>query len=53
MESMYYGCIGTIHKYPDHQGVLIIQFSLHTKAPFMTMTKCVDYTGVLIIKCPH
>ena len=28
----------------DYQGVLVIQFSLHAKAPFMTITKCtVDY----------
>ena len=31
--------------------VLIIQFSLHAKAPFVTITKCVDYAGVLIFKC--
>ena len=28
--------------------VLIIQFCLHTKAPFVSITKCVDYAGVLI-----
>ena len=31
--------------------VLIIQFSLHAIAPFVTITKCVDYAGVLIFKC--
>ena len=29
--------------------VLIIQLSLHAKAPFVTITKCVDYGGVLIL----
>ena len=35
---------------PDYQGVLIIQVSLqmHAKAPFVTITKCVDYAGVII-----
>ena len=34
---------------PDYQGVLIIQVSLqiHAKAPFVAITKCVDYAGVL------
>ena len=31
--------------------VLIIQFSLHAKAPSVSITKCVDYAGVLIFKC--
>ena len=53
VEPLYYACIGIIHKCPDYQCVLIIQFSLHAKAPFMTIIKCVDYAGVLIIKCPH
>ena len=53
VEPMYYGRIGTIHKCPDYQGVLIIQFSLHAKAPFVTITKHVDYAGVLIFKCPY
>ena len=55
VESMYYGCIGTIHKCPDYQVVPIIQFSLHAKAPFVIITKFVylDYAGVLIFKCPH
>ena len=47
---MYYGRIGTIHKCPDYQ---VVQFSLDAKAPFVIITKCVDYAGVLIIKCPH
>ena len=47
VEPMYYGCIGIIHKCPDYQVVLIIQFCLHAKAPFVTITKCVDYAGVL------
>ena len=47
-----HGFIGTIHKCHDYQDVLIIQFSLHAKAPFMTITKCVDYAGVSIFKCP-
>ena len=34
------------------KSVLIIQVSLYDKAPFGTITKCVDYTGVLIFKCP-
>ena len=57
VEPMYYGCIRIIHKYPDYQVVLIIQFSLHAKAPLVTIIKClytyVDYAGVLIFKCPH
>ena len=52
---MYYGCIGTIYKCPDYQVVLIIQFSLHAKAPLVTITKCVytDYASVLIFEYPH
>ena len=53
LEPIYYGRIGIIHKCPDYQCILINQFSLHDKAPFVTMTKCVDYAGVLIIKCSH
>ena len=35
--------------------VLIIKLSLHAKAPFVTITKCVyvDYAGVLIFKSTH
>ena len=32
--------------------VLIFQVSLYDKAPFGTITKCVDYASVLIFKCP-
>ena len=55
MEPMYCGCIETIYKCPNYQGVLIIQFSLHAKALFVTVhySKCVHYPDVLIIKCPH
>ena len=53
LEPIYNGCIGTIHKCPDYQCILIFQFSLHAKAPFMTMTEYVDYAGVLVIKCPY
>ena len=55
VEPIYYGHIGTIHKCPDNQVFLIIQFSLHAKAPFVTITKFVyiDYAGILIVKCPH
>ena len=31
------------------ESVLIIQFSLHAKAPFMTITMCVGYAGVHIL----
>ena len=31
--------------------VLIILFSIHGKAPFVTITKCEDYASVLIFKC--
>ena len=40
------------HRCPDYQAVLIFQVSLYDKAPFETMTKCVDYAGILIVKCP-
>ena len=39
-------------KCPDYQGVLIFQVSLPDKVPFGTTTKCVDYVGVPIFKCP-
>ena len=47
---MYYGRIGTIHKCPNYQVVPIIQFSLHAKAPFVIITKCVyiDYASLHI-----
>ena len=51
--AVYYGHLGTNHKCPDHQGVLIFQVSLYDKAAsFGTITKCVDYAGVLILECP-
>ena len=52
--AVYYGHLGTNHKGPDYQGVLIFQVNLYDKAaPFETITKCVDYAGVLIFKCPN
>ena len=51
VEPVYYGHLGTNEKYPDYQGVLIIQVSLYDKAPFGTITRYVDYAGVLIFKC--
>ena len=39
-------------KCPDYQGVLIFQVILYDVAPFGTITKWVDYAGVLIFKCP-
>ena len=51
VEPVYYGHLGTNHKCPDYQGVLIVQVSLYDKAaPFGTITKCVDYAGVLIVR---
>ena len=50
---MYYGRLGTNHRCPDYQGVLIFKVSLYDKAaPFGTITKCVDYADVLIFKYP-
>ena len=37
---------------PDYRGVLIFQVSLHVNGYFGTITKCLDYGGVLIFKCP-
>ena len=52
VEPVYYGHLGTVHKCPDYQGVLIFQVSLYDKAaPFGTITKYVDYAGVFIFKC--
>ena len=48
MEPLYHGHLGIIQKSPDNQGVLIFQVSLYDKATFGTITKCVDYAGVLI-----
>ena len=56
VQPMYYGHIGTIRKCTELiiRMYLIIQVSLqvHAKAHFGTMTKCVDYAGVLIFKYP-
>ena len=46
MELVYYGHLGNNHKWPDYQGILIFQISLYDKAPYRTITKYVDYTGV-------
>ena len=46
---VYNGHLGTNHKYPDYQGVLILP---DNEAPFGAIIKCVDYAGVLIFKCP-
>ena len=37
-------------KCPDYQ---IFQVSLYDTAPFGTITKCVDYAGVIFFKCPE
>ena len=47
---VYYGHLGTSKKFPDYQGVLIFQVILYDKVP---STKCLDYAGVLIFKCPR
>ena len=52
VEPVYYGNLGTTHKWPIYQGVLIFQVSLYNKAPFGSITKCVDYVSVHIFKCP-
>ena len=44
--------LGTNKKCPDYESVLIFQVSLYDKAPFGTITKCVDYAGGPILKCP-
>ena len=36
-----------------YQGVLIFQVILYDKVSLGTSTKCLDYAGVLIYKCPH
>ena len=50
--AVYYEHLKTNKKCLNYQGVLIFQVSLYDKAPFGTITKCVDYTGVPIFKCP-
>ena len=49
MKPVYYGHLGTTHKHPVYQGVLIFQVSLYDKAPFGAITKCVDYAGVVYL----
>ena len=44
---VYYEHLGTSKKCPGYQGVLIFQVSLYDKAPFGTITKCVDYASAL------
>ena len=39
-----------IYKCPDFQGVLNIWVNLYAKASFGTITKCMDYAGVLFSK---
>ena len=53
MEPVYYGHLGTNKKCPDYQGVLIFQVNLYAKAPFGTITKCVDYAGGVLINRFH
>ena len=48
VEPVYYEHLGTNKKYPDYQGVLIFQVSLYDKASFGTITKCVDYAGIVL-----
>ena len=50
VEPVYYGHLGTSKKCPDYQGVLVV---LYETEPFWTLTKCLDYAGVHIFKCPH
>ena len=52
VEPVYSGHLGTKQKRPDYIGVLIFQVSLYNKESFGTITKCVDYAGVPIFKCP-
>ena len=54
---MYYGHIvdkkQEFDKCWHYQGVLLFQVRLISyKAPFGTITKCVDYAGVLIFRRP-
>ena len=37
-------------KYPDCQGIFIFQLNLYDKSVFGSITKCVDYVGVLTFK---
>ena len=53
VEPVHYGHLGTNKKCPDCSDVLIFQVILYDNAPFWTKTKCMDYAGVLIFKCPN
>ena len=43
VEPVCYGHLGINQKCPDYQGV---QVSLYDKAPFGTITRCVDYATI-------
>ena len=47
MEPVYYGLLGT------NKNVQIFQVILYDKLQFGTSTKCLNYAGVLIFKCPQ
>ena len=47
------GCIKQNMCVTDNLSVQSFQVRLHTKGKLGTLTKCVDYAGVLIFKCPH
>ena len=53
VKPVYYGHLGTNKRCPDYQAVLIFQVSLYDKAPFGTITKCVDYACVHIFITVH
>jgi len=50
VKPVYSGHLGTSQKYPDYQGVLIFQVSLHVNGYFGTITKSPDYGGVPIFQ---
>ena len=51
MEPVQHRHLEITHACADYQDVLVLQTSLYDKASFVTITKCVDYEGVLIFKC--
>ena len=54
VEPVYYGHLETSHKWPrcpDYLGVLISR-SFNMIKTFGIVTKCVDYAGILMFKCP-
>ena len=55
VEPVYYGHLGTSKKCPDYQDVLICQVILNEKAiwDLTQLSVWINYTGVLIFKCPH